>query len=145
MGNKEPRGSRAGRIRYEQWTGRGSNILQEAGKPQYIVYIVKDKNEEVVTDRKEVLKVWEEYFKELLNQRENSELELPSAVEGQVKLEEIGDAEVERAMKKMNRGRATGVDEVRVEMYGKEREMFTTLENTEVSDYGWKDKKDSGA
>ena len=33
-----------------------------------------------------------------------------------MKLEEIEDAEVERAMKKMKRGRATGIDEVRVEM-----------------------------
>ena len=33
-----------------------------------------------------------------------------------MKLEMIGDAEVERAMKKMKRGRATGIDEVRVEM-----------------------------
>ena len=32
---------------------------------------------------------------ELQNQRENSELELQSSVEGEVKLEEIGDAEVE--------------------------------------------------
>ena len=68
---------------------------------------------EASTDRKYVLKVWEEDFKELLNQRENSELEQPSAVEGQMKLEEIGDAEIERATKKMKRGRATGIDEVR--------------------------------
>ena len=32
-----------------------------------------------------------------------------------MKLEEIGDAEVERAMKKVKRGRVTGIDEVRVE------------------------------
>ena len=63
-----------------------------------------------------MLQVWEDYFKELPNERENSELELPSSVEGKVKLGEIGDAEVERAMKKMKRGRATGIDEVRVEM-----------------------------
>ena len=78
--------------------------------------IIKDKNGKLVTDRKDVLKIWEEYFKELLNQRENSELELPSAVEEQVKLEEIGDVEVERATKKKKRGRVTGIDEVQVEM-----------------------------
>ena len=53
--------------------------------------VIKDKNEKLVTDKKDVLHVWQEYFKELLNQRENSELELPSAVEGELKLEEIGD------------------------------------------------------
>ena len=70
--------------------------------------VIKDKNGKLATDRKYGLKVWEEYFKELLNQRENNKLELQSAV----KLEVIGDAEVERAMKKMKRGRATGIDEV---------------------------------
>ena len=43
----------------------------------------------LVTDRKDVLQVWEDYFKELLSQRENSELELPSSVEGKLKLEEM--------------------------------------------------------
>ena len=62
-----------------------------------------------------MLHIWEDYFKELLSQRKKSELELPSAVEGEVKLEDIGVAEVERAMKKMKRGRATGIDEERVE------------------------------
>ena len=43
-----------------------------------------------------MLQVWEDYFKELISQRENTKLELPRAVEGEVKLEEIGVAEVER-------------------------------------------------
>ena len=46
----------------------------------------------------------------------NSELELPSVAERIVKTDEIGSAEVERTMNKMNRGRVTGIDEVRVEM-----------------------------
>ena len=37
MGNKESGGSRAIRIGYEKWAGRGRRILQAAGKPQYIV------------------------------------------------------------------------------------------------------------
>ena len=44
-----------------------------------------------------MLQVWEQYFKELLNLRETSELVLPSSVEGHVKLGEIGDADLERA------------------------------------------------
>ena len=67
--------------------------------------VIKDKSGKLVTDRKDVLQVWEYYFKELLNQKENSELELPSVVEGEVKLEEIRDAQVERAMKKTKRER----------------------------------------
>ena len=31
--------------------------------------MIKDKNGKLVTDMKEVLQIWEEYFKTLLNQR----------------------------------------------------------------------------
>ena len=34
--------------------------------------VINDKNGKLVTDRKDVLQVWEEYFRELLKQRENS-------------------------------------------------------------------------
>ena len=40
--------------------------------------VIKDKNGKLVTDRKYVLHVWEEYFKELLNQMEKSHLEPPN-------------------------------------------------------------------
>ena len=36
--------------------------------------VIKDKNGKLVTDRKDVLQVWEDYFKELLSQKENGEL-----------------------------------------------------------------------
>ena len=42
--------------------------------------VIKDNNGKLVTDRKDVLEVWEDYFKELIYQRENSEPELPSTV-----------------------------------------------------------------
>ena len=45
---------------------------------------IKDKNGMLVTDRKEVPYIWEEYFKTLLNQREKRELNRPSAVEGEL-------------------------------------------------------------
>ena len=55
--------------------------------------VIKDKNGKLVTDRKDVFKGLGGVFLGAA-ERENSELELPSAVEGQVKLEEIGDAQV---------------------------------------------------
>ena len=67
--------------------------------------VFKNKNGKLVIDRKDVSQVWEE----LLNKRENGELEQPGSVEGQVKREEIGNAEVKRAMTKVKRDRATGV------------------------------------
>ena len=58
-----------------------------------------------------MLYIYEDYFKELLTIMENSEQELPNVLEGEVKLNEIVDAEVDRTMKKTKSGRATGIDE----------------------------------
>ena len=43
-------------------------------------------------------------------------LELPSSVRREVEVEEIGQEEVETAMHKMKKGKATGADEVRLDM-----------------------------
>ena len=46
---------------------------------------IKDRNGKLVTQQEEVLKVWESYFKELLNKEgNNNDLELPSYVKGKV-------------------------------------------------------------
>ena len=56
-------------------------------------------------------------FKELLNGKGAAScLELPSPVRREVKVEEIRQEEVETAMHKMKEGKATGADEVRLEM-----------------------------
>ena len=45
--------------------------------------VIKDRNGKLVTEQEAVLKVWESYFKELLNQEgNNNNLELPSYVDG---------------------------------------------------------------
>ena len=76
--------------------------------------VMKDRNGKLVTEQEAVLKVWESYFKELLNQEiNNNDLELPSYVEGKVELSDITDTEMQTGMKK---GRAPGIDEMRVEM-----------------------------
>ena len=46
-----------------------------------------------------MLQVWEDFFKELLNQMENNKLELPSSAEGELKL-----VDGEREIKKMDIG-----------------------------------------
>ena len=49
--------------------------------------VIKDTHWKLETEQEAVLKVWESYFKELLNQeRNNIDLELPSYVEGKVEL-----------------------------------------------------------
>ena len=61
--------------------------------------------------------VWENYFKELLNQeRNNNDLELPSYVEGKVELTDITDTKIQTGMKGVKKGRAPGIYEMRVEM-----------------------------
>ena len=57
--------------------------------------VMKARNGKLVTEQEAVLKVWESYFKELLNQeRYNNDLELPSYVEGKVELTDITDTEM---------------------------------------------------
>ena len=62
--------------------------------------VIKDKNGTLITD----LHVWENYFKELLNKTEDSELELPSSVREKTEVVEITDTEIMAAMKKMKKG-----------------------------------------
>ena len=79
--------------------------------------VIKDINGKLVTEQEVVLKVWESYFKELLNQeRNNKDLELPSYVERKVELTDITNTYVQTGMKGMKKERALGIDEVCVEM-----------------------------
>ena len=78
---------------------------------------MKDRNGKLVTEQEAVLKVWESYSKELLNQeRNNNDLELPPYVEGKVELTDITDIKMQTGMKGMKKGRAPGIDETHVEM-----------------------------
>ena len=74
--------------------------------------VMKDRNGKLVTEQEAMLKVWESYFKELLNQeRNNNDLELPSYVEGKVELSDNTDTEMQTGMKGMKKGRAPNIDE----------------------------------
>ena len=79
--------------------------------------MIKDNNGRLITEIKEVLRIWAAYYKELLNGTGAAScLELPSSVRREVEVEEIGEEEVETAMHKMKKCKATGADEVRLEM-----------------------------
>ena len=79
--------------------------------------VIKDNNWRLITESKEVLRIWAENFKELLNEKGAAScLELPSSVRREVEVEEMRHEEVETAMHKMKKGKATGADEVRLEM-----------------------------
>ena len=78
---------------------------------------IKDRNGKIVTNREEVLKVWEGHYSELLNHDGNmSDLELPNYVHEKLNKIEITDMEVTRGLKGVKRGRTPGWDEMRAEM-----------------------------
>ena len=78
---------------------------------------IKDRNGKLVTNREEVIKVWEGHYSELLNHEGNmSDLELPNYVHDKVNVIEITDMEVTSGLKGMKKGRALGWDEMRAEM-----------------------------
>ena len=71
--------------------------------------LIKDNNGRIVTEIKEVLRIWATYSKELLNgQGAASCLELLSSVRRGVEVEEIGQEEVEIAMDKMKKAMRQG-------------------------------------
>ena len=79
--------------------------------------VIKDNNGRLITESKEVLRIRAANFKELLNGKGAAScLELPSLVRREVEVEEIRQEEVETAMHKMKKGKATGAVEVRLEM-----------------------------
>ena len=78
---------------------------------------IKDNNGRLITESKDVLRIWAANFKELLNGKGAAScVELPSSVRREVEVEEIGQVEVETAMHRMKNGKATGADEVWLEM-----------------------------
>ena len=71
--------------------------------------VIKDNNGRLITESKEVLRIWATNFKELLNGNGAAScLELPSSVRREVKVEEIGQEEVQTAMPKMKQARRQG-------------------------------------
>ena len=61
--------------------------------------MIKDNNGRLITESKEVLRIWAANFKELLNGNGASScLELSSSVRREMEVEEIGQEEVQTAM-----------------------------------------------
>ena len=73
--------------------------------------VIEDNNGRLITESKEVLRIWAPNFKELLKGKGAAScLELPSSVRREVEVEEIRQEELETAMRKMQKGKATGAD-----------------------------------
>ena len=80
--------------------------------------VIKDNNGKLITESKEVLRIWAANFKQLLNGKGVASChELPSSARREVDVEEIGQEEVETAMHKMkkrqgDRGRRSAARDV---------------------------------
>ena len=71
--------------------------------------VIKDNNGRLITESKEVLRIWASNFKELLNGKGTAScLEPPSSVRIDVEVEEIRQEEVETAMHKMKKASRQG-------------------------------------
>ena len=71
--------------------------------------VIKDNNGMLITESKEVLRIWAGNFEELLTgEIAASCLKLPSSVRREVEVEEIGQEEVETAMHNMKKARRQG-------------------------------------
>ena len=68
----------------------------------------------LVTGVKQVLSVWEEDFKKLLNPEGECEIDIPHSVRRGLEVRTITEEEVEKAVTKMKTGKAVGVDEISV-------------------------------
>ena len=71
--------------------------------------VIKDNNGRLITESKEVLRIWAANFKELLNGNGAAScLELPSSVRREVEVEEIGQEDMQTAMHQMKKARRQG-------------------------------------
>ena len=71
--------------------------------------MIKDNNGKLITESKEVLRIWAANVKELLNGNGAAScLELPNSVRREVEVEEIGQEEMQTAMQMMKKARRQG-------------------------------------
>jgi hypothetical protein len=94
------------------------------------VMSMKDDKGELICDAREVLRIWKEYFENLLNVQSESiditEDELENRIYEETeneKEDEISEGELMLAIRAMKNGRAPGIDEVAIEMIKAAGEM----------------------
>ena len=81
----------------------------EEGRDVNIGAVINDNNGRLITESKEVLRIWAANFKELLNRKAAAScIEIPSSVRSEVEVEEVEQDEVETAMHNMKRARRQG-------------------------------------
>ena len=88
-----------------------------AGKNVQHVRVIKDENGNVMVNSEAVLKRWKEYFEKLMNEENNRELQTEEAEVVNKEVNCISRKEVKNALRKMNKSKAAGPDELPVEVW----------------------------
>ena len=91
-----------------------------AGKDLQHMRIIKNEKGNVMVNLEAVLKRWKEYFEKLMNEENNRD---PKTEEAEVVNEEINCVsreEVKNVLKRMEKGKAIGPDELPIEVHGKD-------------------------
>ena len=98
-----------------------------AGRDVQHVRMIKDADDNVLTDEESVLRRWKEYFEELMNIENVRERRLEELEIVDEEVQEISREEVRRAMRKMKSGKAVGTDCIPVEAWRSLGEMAVEL------------------
>lgn len=94
--------------------------LRTNKQPTQEIYI-KNKNQEILTNKKDIMERWREYFKELLGHQKQNKEENTNETEienqrGEEKTEEIKMEELINVIKKLKNGKTPGNDKITTEM-----------------------------
>ena len=88
-----------------------------AGKDVQHVRVIKDENDNVMVNSEAVLKRWKEYFEKLMNEENNRDPRTEEAEVVNKKVNCVSREEVKNALRRIEKGKAVGPDELPVEVW----------------------------
>ena len=91
--------------------------------------MMKDKDGNVMTDEKSVLRIWKEYYMGLMNEENERERRGYDGERVNLEVESISKEEVRENMQRMKNGKAVGPDDIPVEVWKCLGESLTKLYN----------------
>ncbi|KAK3507331.1 hypothetical protein QTP70_014461, partial [Hemibagrus guttatus] len=94
------------------------------GKDVQQVRVIKDRDGRVLTSEESVQRRWKEYFEELMNEENEREKRVEGVNSVEQKVDKIRKDEVRKALKRMKSGKAVGPDDIPVELFRRDPEVF---------------------
>ena len=89
----------------------------QAGKDVQQVRMMKDKDENVMTDEESVLRIWKEYYMGLMNEENERERRENEGERVNLEVDSISKEEVRENMQRMKNGKAVGPDDIPVQVW----------------------------